>query len=306
MSVSPKFGNPAGWYGAPGKLLHLTFVQKHDNLDTLEKVSWSPEQYLGKVNGTLTWQFDDGRPQESEVELAYHFFHPGKGCTHLDIKARGCRTSCTRGSGRPCPRHHRGRQTDPTGLGPLAPYVTEDLRRLVRRWVEGEGESPTKPTPADFRFVYNRPTPWAVRMAKYDGDAAIARDEWATACFNALFKEYPIKRSEFEPWEYRSTDEAERDVGVGGGPGSISAQRLADELGVEWTERDWATLMSTDEQLRARKRQRLVDLDKEREALAAEVEQETEKETEKAKADAATELDQLFGQEADEESDGNR
>ena len=183
--------------------------------------------------------------------------------------------------------------------------VKEDLTGLVRRWVEGE--SPTKPTPADFRFVYNRPTPWAVRMAKYDGDAAIARDEWATACFNALFNEYPIKRSEFEPWEYRSTDEAEREVGVGGGPGSISAQRSADELGVEWTERDWATLMSTDEQLRARKRQRLVDLDKEREALAAEVEQETQEETEKAKErEALAELDQLFGQEADEESDGNR
>ena len=274
MSVSPKFGNPAGWYGAPGKLLHLTFVQKHDNKDTLSRPPSEPpvdQGFDGKVNGRLTWQFDDGLPQASEVEFSYRIYHvSSKEVLEVDIKARGPDD------------HFRLRfSTSTTGARPSTFWgrtlveVKGDLTRLVQRWVEGRW--PTKPTPADFRFVYNRPTPWAVRVAKYDGDAAIARDDWATTGFNALFKEYPIQRSEFEPWEYRSTEEAERDVGVGGGPGRICSARASAELGVEWAERDWATLMSTEEQLRARKRQRLVELDKEREALAAEVEQETKK-----------------------------
>jgi len=282
MSVSPKFGNPAGWYGAPGKLLHLTFVQKHDNKDTLSPVMALPtggsvsydQGFDGKVNGRLTWQFDDGLPQASEVTFYYRCMYDDsrKEKIYVDIKARWkndhfplTRTTFINSTSEH-PYSFGGRTFE---------EVNGDLTRLVRRWVEGH--RPTKLTPADFRFVYNRPTPWAVRVAKYDGDAAIARDDWATACFNALFKEYPIQRSEFEPWEYRSTEEAERDVGVGGGPGRICSARASAELGVEWAERDWATLMSTEEQLRARKRQRLVELDKEREALAAEVEQETKK-----------------------------
>lgn len=246
-------------------MVHVTFSDTHGGHLEKEVNVMHGTVWTGWVEGTLRYQDDFGQEiTRRNVWLDFQVFEkPRKLVNYLNLKSSYLDMKLIESGSADVASAYPHPDFSMYDYSRLA----NDLHLLVAKWVDGDI------TPEGFRYLYSRPTPWAVRVAKYDADAAEAKDEWAYKCFNALYKDYPIKLSEYQPWERRSVEEANRDAGPAG-PGKFCAARASAKLALEWTERDWETIRASDEELRARKRKRLEEMDAQRAALAAEIKEE--------------------------------